>query len=102
MSADERITQLESAFTMLLNMTRNLDERADTHTDWINQLGAAQAETERKIAALVDAQIRTEDALARLTTKMSDLADAQAHTDATFNALALKVDALTDLVKGRG
>jgi peptidoglycan hydrolase CwlO-like protein len=95
MSTEERVARLENAFATLLEMTRNLDERDDTHTGWINELGTAQAETERKIAALVDAQIRTEDAMVRL-------ADAQAHTDKTVAALASKVDALTDLIKARG
>ncbi|MGB8510932.1 MAG: hypothetical protein WCD76_21340 [Pyrinomonadaceae bacterium] len=108
MTTEERVLRLENAFASLseiaakvdlrtdavVGMLQNHEERFDDHTDWINQLGAAQAETERKIAALVDAQIRTEDALARL-------ADAQAHTDAIVGVLVAKVDALTDLVKGR-
>jgi peptidoglycan hydrolase CwlO-like protein len=80
---------------------RNHGERFDTHMGWINQLGAAQAEltvaqanTEHKIAALVDAQIHTEAVL-------SQLAEAQKRTEATVAALASKVDALTDLVKGQ-
>ena len=76
---DGRIASLEKSFQALTQLAVSASERADQHGAWINQLGAAQAEADAKIAALADAQIRTEKALARLT---------------------LKVDNLTDLVRG--
>ncbi len=62
----ERTTNLERSIEILTELARNASERADTHDAWINQLGRAQAESEQKIAALADAQIRTEDALKKL------------------------------------
>jgi outer membrane murein-binding lipoprotein Lpp len=80
-------------------MVRNHDDRMDDHHGWINQLGSrmeelatAQANTEQKIAALVDAQIHTEDAMTRLATQMTELAAAQSRTEG-------KLDALIDVVR---
>ncbi len=42
------------------------DERMDTHDVGMTELRAAHAETERRIAALADAQIHTQDALRKL------------------------------------
>ncbi len=109
MSTDERVARLENAFTTLFEMVRNHDDRMNDHNGWINQLGSrmeelatAQANTEQKIAALVDAQIHTEDAMTRLATQMSELVAAQGRTDANVNTLASKVDGLADLIKARG
>jgi chromosome segregation ATPase len=70
---ETRTADLENSFQLLTELARNASERADTHDAWINQLGAgqaelraAQAESEHKIAALADAQIRTTDALKKL------------------------------------
>ena len=77
---DERTAGLEESFKMLVELARNASERADQHETWINELGAAQANSEAKIAALTDAQIRTSEALVRL-------AESQAHTDRKLEAL---------------
>lgn len=53
---------------------------------------ASQANSESKIAALADAQIRTESAMANLTEKMAQLAESQAHTEQ-------RLDALIDIVR---
>lgn len=103
MSLEERTTQLEQAFAMLVKLTQSMDERMDTQLSWINQLGEAQAQlseaqanSEAKIAALADAQIKTESVVAALAERMSELAAAQAHTDK-------RLDALIDIVgEGRG
>ncbi|HEX3559981.1 MAG TPA: hypothetical protein VHU19_12305 [Pyrinomonadaceae bacterium] len=81
LSADHnrRIARPEEAFVKLVELTRNHDEVMD-------QFRAAQAESERKIGALADAQIRTEDAL-------KQLAESQAHTDR-------RLDALIDIIRG--
>jgi chromosome segregation ATPase len=87
MTIEERVMQLESfaadvrEYTRLLTETvMRMDARLDRHEQWIDELRAAQANSETKIAALADAQIRTEAALARL-------ADAQTRTEERLNDL---------------
>jgi hypothetical protein len=89
MTTEERVLRLENAFAtlaemvanektrtdLLLQLVRDHEERSETHGSWINQLGTAQAESERKIAALVDAQIRTEESLSRLSVTVERLVD---------------------------
>ncbi|HKP71895.1 MAG TPA: hypothetical protein VJT82_03090 [Pyrinomonadaceae bacterium] len=58
----------------------------------MEELRAAQVNSERKIAALADAQIRTEEAIVNLSNKMAELAAQQAHTDQ-------RLDALIDIVR---
>jgi multidrug resistance efflux pump len=96
MSTDERVAQLESAFVTLTRLVQSHGERFDTHLDWINQLGTAQAEltaaqanSEQKIAALVDAQIRTEDELRKL-------AEQGAQANARLDRLAQMVERLME------
>ena len=73
MSIEERVVKLEEfasdvrKYTQILTeMIRRHDERLDEHDEQMTELRAAHAETERSIAALADAQIRTEDALKKL------------------------------------
>jgi uncharacterized phage infection (PIP) family protein YhgE len=80
--ADERADNLENHFRVLTDLAVSANERMDTHTEWINTLGAAQANLiegqanlDAKVAALTDAQIRTEEALAALTLRVDKLAD---------------------------
>jgi alanyl-tRNA synthetase len=82
MSANERLSQLEQTVKTLLELARSASEREDTHITWINTLGEAQADTEAKIAALVNAQIRTEEALVKLS-------ETQSISDAKITALAI-------------
>ncbi|MDQ1557420.1 MAG: hypothetical protein QOD32_480 [Pyrinomonadaceae bacterium] len=109
---DERMTGLEDSFKMLVELARNASERADQHESWINDLGAAQANSETKIAALADAQIRTDESLIMLREaqansdiKIAALADAQIRTDESLVRLAeaqahteQRLDALIDIV----
>jgi hypothetical protein len=72
----------------------------DQHLRWINQLSEAQANSDAKIAALADAQIRTEETIrdlaARTDAALVRLAESQVHTDQ-------RLDALIDIVReGRG
>lgn len=83
---DARAARLEEGFQLLIELTRGHSEQLDTQRGWINQLGEAQADSTQKIAALADAQIRTEDSLSRL-------ALAQTHADQ-------RLDALIDIVRG--
>lgn len=84
--AEPRVAGIEQSFLTLVKLAQSADERLSTQMDWINQLGTAQANADVRIAALADAQIRTEDSLTRLAT-------AQAHTDR-------RLDALIDTVQG--
>jgi chromosome segregation ATPase len=101
-STDERVAQLESAFVTLTQLVRGHAEQLDTQRGWINELGtaqakltAAQADTEEKIAALVNAQIRTEDELRRL-------AEQGAQADARLDRLAVMVERLMEGRNGQG
>lgn len=49
-------------------------------------------ETREKINALIDAHIKTEEAMARMAEAHANMADAQAHTDK-------RLDALIDIVR---
>ena len=74
MGRDEgRLTRLEDAFATLVNIARITDERLDVVESGISTL------TE-KMAALAEAQARTD-------TKMAELAEAQSHSDQRLNAL---------------
>jgi len=53
---------------LVTEMIRRHDERMDTLTE-------AEANADARIAALADAQIRTEDAIVSLRTEISDLAE---------------------------
>jgi peptidoglycan hydrolase CwlO-like protein len=86
MSNEERLTNLEEFNRLIMQWARSAEERMD-------ELRAAQANSEAKIAALADAQIRTESVVAALGEQMKELAAAQAHTDQ-------RLDALIDIVRG--
>jgi septal ring factor EnvC (AmiA/AmiB activator) len=85
MNTDERLARVEEAILILTRLAQGLDERMDTHLTWINSLGEAQANSDAKIAALTNAQIKTEEVLARL-------GEAQSHTDQRLNALVSHTD----------
>jgi len=122
MTTEERVLRLENAFASLSEMTAKVDSRTDTvvvmlrnhesrfddHTDWINQLGsrmeelaAAQANSEHKIAAMTDAIIRLEEAQRRTDTKLDALAGAQLRTEDAMSWLATQMSALAGLVGGK-
>jgi chromosome segregation ATPase len=86
-----RVERLEDSLVTLIELTRSHHEGLD---EVKAELRAAQADTERKIGALADAQIHAEERAAGLTDAMRRLADAQAHTDE-------RLDALIDIVQGR-
>lgn len=72
----------------LLQLVRDHDERMETQQGWINQLGTAQSESEAKIAALADAQIRTEEAQANADVRIAALIESQAETGRQLRELA--------------
>jgi chromosome segregation ATPase len=112
MSTEERFARLENAFLTLTRLAESLDDRLNTQLTWINSLGEAQANSEAKIAAVADAQIKTEDALVKLAeahTKLAEsqaklaesqakLAESQTHTDRRLDAL---IDIVRELRNGK-
>jgi hypothetical protein len=85
MSNEQRLTNLEEFVRVMMQWTLRAEERMD-------ELHAAQANSEAKIAALADAQIKTETVVAALAERMNELAAAQAHTER-------RLDALIDIVR---
>jgi peptidoglycan hydrolase CwlO-like protein len=85
MSDEGRLTNLEEFVRLMMQWTLRAEERMD-------ELRAAQAESEAKIAALADAQIKTESVVASLGEGMSELVAAQKHTEQ-------RLDALIDIVR---
>lgn len=61
-----RIKTVEEAMQALTQLAISASERADTHEQWINELGAAQIE-------LAKAQARTEAALAKTNERLNTL-----------------------------
>ncbi|MFL6334612.1 MAG: hypothetical protein ACJ754_14965 [Pyrinomonadaceae bacterium] len=86
----QRVTGLEEANATVVELLRR-------HHDGITEMRAAQANADAKIAALADAQIRTEAAMERgnerVQTALAQLAESQTHTDQ-------RLDALIDIVRG--
>lgn len=72
----------------LIQLVRDHDERMTMQLTWLNQLGEAQANADFKIAALADAQIKTEAAQANSEAKIAALADAQRRTEASLVRLS--------------
>jgi hypothetical protein len=100
MSDDERLINLREFANLMAQWVQNAEQRMDTWAGRMDQLAgrmdelaAAHANSEVKIAALADAQIRTEGVVAALGERMAELAAAQAHTDQ-------RLDALIDIVRG--
>ena len=63
---ESRIKTVEEAMRTLTQLAVSASERADTHEQWINELGAAQIE-------LTKAQARTEAALAETNERLNTL-----------------------------
>jgi hypothetical protein len=84
MSIEERVVNLEQAFLALNLLAKRAEERVDTisesiglltemiqrHDARLDGVQAEQSNADVRIAALADAQIRTEEALNRLETLM--------------------------------
>ncbi len=85
MNVEERLARVEQAFVTLTELAVRADERMDSHDRSFNEL-------DTKIAALTDAQIKTEAVLAKLaeTQERTDvrLAEMQERTDAKLVKLA--------------
>ncbi|HEX8141454.1 MAG TPA: hypothetical protein VF553_02595 [Pyrinomonadaceae bacterium] len=117
MSIEDRVVSLEQAFLALSAMVKRADERQDTVGESINLLTkmiehheqrldgvhAEQSNADERIAALADAQIRTEGALKELSAIQSNaderiaaLADAQIRTEASQSHADERIAALAD------
>lgn len=95
MSVEDRVVNLETAFLELSRMAKRADERIDTigesiglltqlvarHDARFDHVGGELSNADARIAALADAQIRTEDALGRLEAQLG-------RTDEQLNRLA--------------
>ena len=95
MSDEGRLTNPEEFVRLMMQWTLRAEERID-------ELRAAQADSEAKIAALADAQIKTEGALAKLAEAQARaeqrLSEAQAHTEQRFDAL---IDIVREMREGK-
>lgn len=99
MSIDERVANLEQAFLALNTLAKKQDERHEStsenirlltemirrHDEKLDDVRAEQSNADIRIAALADAQIRTEDSITR--------------TNEAIAALTERVDHLTVLVE---
>jgi len=91
MAAEERLTNLEEFAGLMMKWARRAEERMD-------ELAAAQANSEAKIAALADAQIKTESVVAALGEQMRELATQQGHGDRRLDAL---IDIVREMREGK-
>jgi chromosome segregation ATPase len=78
---DSHMDDIKLSIKLLTELALRADERMDG-------LEEAQANSERKIAALADAQIRTEEAQASFERKIESLVEAQANSERKIAALA--------------
>jgi chromosome segregation ATPase len=93
MSDEDNLTELKQFVRILSERAQNAAGRMGSLAGRMEELAAAQANSEAKIAALADAQIRTETVVTTLGERMAELAAAQAHT-------GQRLDALIDIVRG--
>jgi hypothetical protein len=93
MADDERLTNLQEFSRLMMQWARRAEERFEEFREGMNELRAAQTNSETKIAALADAQIRTEAVVSALGEQVRELASTQAHSDQ-------RLDALIDIVRG--
>jgi chromosome segregation ATPase len=122
MSADNlegRVSDLEQSFKMLVEMVRRHDtknaelstkndelsqsfvtvvELLRSHDEWLKEGREVQSNVDQRIAALVDAQIRTEEAGRRADERIAALAEAQTRTDEAITRLTVRLDRLTETV----
>ena len=83
----ELVRATSAGLEMLTKLAQSMDERVVTQMDWLNELGAAQANAEARIAALADAQIRTDERIRSIESNLDalsqiavEIAQAQART----------------------
>jgi uncharacterized coiled-coil protein SlyX len=72
-SAEERLVKLEGFAADVREFTQVLTEMIRRHDERLREHAATFTEADRSIAALADAQIKTEDAVTRLTERLNAL-----------------------------
>lgn len=126
MGEEERNVRFENALATLAELAAVQNRRADAHErridvieeaqallarvlrsqqNWAEETKARHAEIDHKLAALVDAQMQTEEALKQLEEVVKRIADSHerlagshAHSDRRLDAL---IDVVRDLLNGR-
>jgi outer membrane protein TolC len=97
MDVDDRLLRLENAFATLVEIQRGLEERFDTHEQWINELGGAQTELTKSQADLAQAQAELTQAQAELAQAQAELAQAQARTEAVLAETGERLNSLINV-----
>ncbi|HEY9284101.1 MAG TPA: hypothetical protein VIP46_11665 [Pyrinomonadaceae bacterium] len=77
---EQRISRMEQAYVAVVEMLRRHDQRVD-------EFSAMRDETDQKLAALVDAQIKAEDEMSRLRSAQAGTGQTLAETDQKLAAL---------------
>lgn len=113
MSVEERLLRLENAFATLAELQADQHRRVKgleesfvllttlvrSQNEGMDEVRAAAADADARIAALADAHIRTEDALARLTERMDGLAERVDRLGEHVNQLTERVDRIAAVVE---
>lgn len=97
---EARVDNHQTQLDILTELARHADERLNTQLSWLNELGEAHANLDAKMAALTDAQIKTEGALAnaqiRTEAALANLAGALANLAESHAKLAESQANLTE------
>ncbi len=92
MSTEEPLLKLENSFSTLAELARRSEERTDTLIELARNHDERMDDFDKKLAALVEAQARTEANLSALTVIVTDLGRAQSETNARLDRLTENVD----------
>jgi uncharacterized coiled-coil protein SlyX len=85
MTTEERLLRLENAFTTLVELARNIDERLDGHDSRMNTFEANLSALSDIVAEVAKNQRRTDE-------QLNSLAANQRRTDEQLNSLAALVE----------
>jgi hypothetical protein len=87
MSIEERVIKLEEYAADVREYTKLLTALIQRHDDRLDEHATMFHEANQSIAALADAQIRTEEAQANADARIAALADAQIRTEDALRKL---------------
>ncbi len=96
MSIEERVLNLEKFASDVREYTKILTEMIRRHDERLDEHDGMFREADRAIAALADAQIRTEAAQANSDARLAALADAQIRTEDTLKKVIERLDARSE------
>jgi predicted nucleic acid-binding Zn-ribbon protein len=91
-STEDRVLKLENAFTTLVELVRNMDERMDDSN-------ARTASGETNLAALSQIVLEVETNLVALSQIVLELAQSQKRSDERLDKFTERVDRLADTVE---